>query len=155
MGRIISKDGIQLDMAKIKAITELPSPTDKTEMKRLLGMVNFLSPFIPNLSSITSPLRALLKEDAAWVWCHEHTEALNKIKEILGKEPILQFFDSAKKTTIQCDSSIQGLGACLLQDGKPIAYASRALVESETLNVNCWLSSLRQSNSTNTYLAKE
>lgn len=45
---------------------------------------------------------------------------------------VLQFFDQKKPLTIQCDASKDGLGACLLQEGRPLSYTSRALTESET-----------------------
>lgn len=131
MGRIVSGDGITPDASKVKAITEMPAPQDVKGVQRLLGMMNFLSPFIPNMSTLTAPLRELLKKDVQWNWTHEHTQALKKVKTILGGMPVLKIFDSKKKTIIQCDASSKGLGACLLQDSQPIAYASRSLTETE------------------------
>ena len=45
--------------------------------------------------------------------------------------PLYLFYDVHKPVTIQCDASQSGLGACILQQGKPIAYASRALSKAE------------------------
>ena len=66
-----------------------------------------------------------------WLWQHEHDEAIKKLKVALTNAPVLKFFDPKKQLDIQADASKDGLGACLLQDGHPIAYASRALSVSE------------------------
>ena len=66
-----------------------------------------------------------------WLWQHEHDEAIKKLKVALTNAPVLKFFDPKKQLDIQADASKDGLGACLLQDGHPIANASRALTVSE------------------------
>lgn len=131
LGNIVSADGFKPDPDKIKAITEMPKPESKQELQRLLGMVNYLSQYIPNMSEITAPLRTLLRKDSQWIWYHEHDSALTKIKQTLTASPVLRFFDVNKPTTIQCDASQSGLGACLLQDGHPVIYASRSLTSAE------------------------
>ena len=55
LGHIISSDGISPDTTKIKAIMEMPLPTDKKDIQRLLGMVNYVAKFLPNVSEVTSP----------------------------------------------------------------------------------------------------
>jgi hypothetical protein len=94
-------------------------------------MVNFLAKYIPNESTITAPLRELLKSDAVWDWQHEHDSALNKLKHLLTSGPVLQFYDVHKPVTIQTDASQFGLGSSLIQGGRPVAYASRALTNAE------------------------
>ena len=131
VGNFVSGDGLTPDPEKINAITNMPLPTDKQSLMRLLGMVKYLSKFIPKESSITAPLRMLLKEDAAWDWQPEHTQALEDIKTALTSEPVLRFYDVTKQVTIQADASQSGLGACLLQGGQPVAYASRSLTSAE------------------------
>ncbi|GBN97676.1 Transposon Tf2-8 polyprotein [Araneus ventricosus] len=63
VGQIISKSGIKPDPDHIKAIVEMPTPKSKTEVRRLLGMINFLSKFIPNVSKVTAPLREIIHEN--------------------------------------------------------------------------------------------
>lgn len=127
LGRVISKDGVKPDPEKIKDISDMPNPTDKTGVQRILGMINFLAKFIPNMSTITKPLRALLVKDTEFVWSYEQIKALDEIKKILTSTPVLGFYDPKKEVTLLCDASQYGLGACLMQEGKPIAYASRSL----------------------------
>ena len=123
----VTPEGIKPDPMKVNAIVEMMSPTDKAGIRRILGMINFLSAHIPNVSTITAPLRSLLKSDILFTWGPEQTNALTKIKEILSTAPVLSYFDPTVTSTIQADASQHGLGACLLQKGKPIAYASRSL----------------------------
>ena len=131
LGGIVSADGFKPDETKVKAIVDMPRPDNKQDLQRLLGMVNYLSSFIPNVSAITAPLRALLKKDAQWIWYHEHDRSLENIKKVLTSNPVLKFYDVDKPATLQVDASLHGLGACLLQEGHPVAYASRSLTKAE------------------------
>ena len=62
VGHILTKDGLKLDPKKTKAITEMPSPRNKEELQRFLGMLTYLTKFIPNFSQVASPLRTLLEK---------------------------------------------------------------------------------------------
>ena len=76
------------------------------------------------MSTTTAPLRDLLKTNVHFQWDSHHETALTKIKEVISFAPVLHYFDPSKTSTIQADTSRHGLGACLLQQGKPTAYAS-------------------------------
>ena len=112
MGNIASESGLKPDDEKIRAILEMPVLESKEELQRLLGMVNYFAQFIPNQSTITAPLRQLLKKDVDWMWLPEHTSALQELKQILSSKPVLKFFDSSKPVKLQVDASKSGLGAC-------------------------------------------
>ena len=131
LGTIVSDEGIKPDPAKVSAIVNMPLPNDKAALRRLLGMVNFLASHVPNLATITAPLRALLKTDTHFLWAHEHNTALEKLKALLPDSPTLRYFDPSARSVIQADASQYGLGTCLLQKGQPIAYASRHLSDTE------------------------
>ena len=134
MGHILSREGLKPDPKKISAIQQLPNPEDKQAVQRLLGVVGYLQKFAPNLSDAAGPLRELVKKNVYFRWDkHVHGEALKKVKHILSQPLVLRYFDTSGKckTTLQCDASKSGLGACLMQDGQPIQYASRALTETE------------------------
>lgn len=74
-----------------------------------------------------------MKNDNEFLWEEEvHGKCLEDVKQVLTQAPVLKFFDPQKKTVLQCDASMSGLGACLLQDGHIVAYASRALTPAET-----------------------
>ncbi|XP_061194972.1 uncharacterized protein LOC133203143 [Saccostrea echinata] len=128
LGYVISKDGLNVDLQKLKAIHEMPTPEDKAGVQRLLGMTNFVQRFAPQLSEITSTLRDLLRAETHFLWDPDtHGQAFDKVKDTLSRAPVVKFFDAKKKLTLQCDASSIGLGACLMQDNYPIAYALRSL----------------------------
>lgn len=133
MGFLISDKGLRCDPDKVEAISNLPRPTDKQGVQRLLGMTNFLQKFAPCLSTVVAPLRELLQKDNEFVWEEQiHGKCLNTIKQILCDAPVLRFFDVRAETHLQCDASEKGLGACLMQEGQPVAYASRSLTAAES-----------------------
>ena len=94
-------------------------------------MTKYLCQYIPNLSDITAPLRHLTRLDSDWQWHSEHDASVAEIKNRLTKAPVLGIYDSSKPLTLQADSSKNGLGASILQDGHPLAFASRSLTPSE------------------------
>ena len=78
-----------------------------------------------------APLRELEKSDVLFHWDHPQKKSFEKIKELVSQAPVLQYYDVTKPVTIQCDASRKGLGAVLLQDNKPVYYASRSLTDTE------------------------
>ena len=95
-----------------------------------------MGPFIPNLSTLTAPLRELLKEDNRFKWYAAHQESFNKIKDSISNEITLTYFDPMKESILQVDASMKSLGASLTQDGKPVAFASKALTDVESRYAN-------------------
>lgn len=131
IGHIISSKGISPDPEKIKAVCNMPAPTNKDAVRRFLGLVQYLCKFIPNMSEIDAPLRQLLKADIPFQWDKTHQESFDRLKTACTTAPVLGLFDVSKPTEIQCDASKDGLGAILMQEGRVIAYSSRALTETE------------------------
>ena len=64
------------------------------------------------------------------VW--EHQKAFDSVKETIATSATLAYFDSSKPVIIQTDASKRGVGAKLLQDGRPLAYAIKSLTETES-----------------------
>ena len=112
----------------------MPAKCDKKGLERRLGTVNSLGKFIPNLATVTEPTRIILRKDTEFEWSYEQDQAFREIKANLTKEggPVVRFFDVRKPVTISGDASPTGLGVVLLQDGYPVAYASRYLTEGES-----------------------
>ena len=131
IGHLLTPDGLKPDPNKVKAILEMPTPTEKQSLQRLLGMITYLAKFLPNLSDVTEPLRRLLDRDVEWHWDHEHENALTQVKQLITREPVLRYFDDKKEVTLQCDASESGLGATIMQEGQPVAFSSRALSNTE------------------------
>ena len=136
IGHTITQNGLKPDDCKIQAIQDMPSPSSRKELERFLGMVNYLGKFIPNLSDVTAPLRDLLKQDIVWQWLPQHENALLNLKKLVTQAPVLAFYDANKPVLLSVDASQDGLGAVLIQDGRPVAYASRSLTDCEKRYAN-------------------
>jgi len=131
LGHLLSGYGCSPDDEKVAAIRGMPVPQSRPELQRFLGMITYVSKFIPHFSQHTEPLRQLLRKNVDWQWGPEHDDAIARLKVLLQSAPTLAYFDPADDAWIQTDASSRGLGACLLQRGRPIAFASRALTEAE------------------------
>ena len=132
LGHIVTSSGLKPDPSKIEAIVNMPAPTKKDDIDRLRGMINYLARYLPKLSEVMQPLNELTHKNVAWTWNANHERAFNKLKTMLTEAPVLTYFDQNKKIVLQTDASARGLGATMMQDGKPIAYASRGLSDAET-----------------------
>ena len=129
-GSVYSADGISPDPEKIVAITNMATPNDKDELQRFIGMMTYLSSHIPNFSHKVAPLRELLKKDVPFDWQEDHQKIFNELKDLSTVN--LQYYNPQLTTVLETDASSKGLGACLLQEGKPVAFASKSLSEAET-----------------------
>uniref|UniRef100_A0A0A9WHB1 RNA-directed DNA polymerase n=1 Tax=Lygus hesperus TaxID=30085 RepID=A0A0A9WHB1_LYGHE len=129
LGHVFSKDGVQADQDKVRAIMEMKDPEDKTGVQRFLGMVTYLGSFIQNLSEKTTPLRQLIKKDSQWEWQSTHKNAFENLKKELSSTPVLAHFDVKAPITLTVDASKSAVGCCLLQNGKPVAYASQTMTQ--------------------------
>lgn len=130
-GHMLTNQGVKADPAKIVAISDMREPRNIKETQTFVGMANYLSKFLLNLSTLAEPLRRICKENVKFDWSTEQQHAFDKIKGLVTQAPILQYFDSEKPIVIQCDASATGLGGVLLQNGRPVAFASRTLNSTE------------------------
>ncbi|KAL7832506.1 hypothetical protein SRHO_G00295240 [Serrasalmus rhombeus] len=132
VGHIFTSEGLKADPSKTVAITNMPVPTDVNSLQRFLGMVNYLGKYIPNFSEIAAPLRKLTHKETAWCWFQQHQEAFDRLKSLLSSPPVLAYYDVKEPVTLTCDASCHGLGAACMQNGRPVAFASRVLTDTET-----------------------
>ena len=130
-GCLYDANGVHPDPGKVDAVHALPAPTNVTELQEFLGLVTYLSPFIPGLSTLTAPLQELLKKDTDFSWNRTYDIAFEWVKEAVVSDTTLRYFDPSLPMTIQVDESQVGLGAALLQNGKPVAFASKAITQNK------------------------
>ncbi|CAB4027032.1 Hypothetical predicted protein [Paramuricea clavata] len=131
VGHLISAHGLKPDPTKVEAMKNMPAPENKDDVRRFLGSVQYLAKFLPRLAEVEEPLRHLTKKDTVFHWDKPQENAFQRIKDLCCTAPILAYYDVKKDVKIQCDASKNAVGAVLLQEGKPIAYASRKLRTSE------------------------
>ena len=116
---------------KVEAIHNMLALIDVEGIRRICGMAQYMSRFIPDLAGALEPIRALTRKGVRFVWSKECENAFDTLKKNLSESACLAYYDPPKKLVIQVDSSKHGLGAVLLQDGRPIEYASRTLTPSK------------------------
>jgi hypothetical protein len=132
MGHRITKNGLQPDDEKVRAVMAMQPPKNVDALRRFLGLVNYLAKFLSNLSDVIQPLRNLMKKDVPWTWSKTQDQAFLKVKEMVSNTPVLAFYDQKKELVLENDASEYGLGSVLFQDGRPVAFASRSLTDTET-----------------------
>ena len=103
-----------------------------TELQQFLGIVQYMSSFITRLADHTAPLRAMTKKDSKFEWNDSLQQAFERVKSMICEDMSLSYFDVTKPTVIQVDASKIGICAAMSQDGKPIAFASKALTRHGT-----------------------
>ena len=135
LGHVIDSNGIRPDPEKTEAIAKMSPPKSVSELRRLMGMINQLGKFTPNLAEMTQPLHELLSKKRTWMWGPAQTKAFNQVKQELARPITLALYDLIAETKISADASSHGLGAVLMQKvnevWNPIAYASRSMSEAE------------------------
>ena len=109
----------------------MPKPTTLKDLETFLEMVQYLSKLSPRIAEIAEPLRDLMKKHAPYTWGPGHNQTFDNIKKEIVQAPILRYYDPKKETVLQTDTSIKGIGACLLQDGHYIYFASKSLHDAE------------------------
>ena len=108
LGVIISENTVQIDSDRIQAIAQMPRPTDKKSVFHFLGLVKYVSPFIPNATSATHHLRLLTHNNVPFSWTPDHEKEFQSLKTILCSNPVLMQFDANVPITRQTDSSKSG-----------------------------------------------
>ena len=110
----------------------MPVPGSNEDVCRFLGFVQYISKFIPNMSTFHHiPLRDVMKRNVDFQWNNQQQRSFDELTELCRSTPVLVYYDMTKYVTIQSDASSYGLGGVLVQDGRPIAHTSRALTPTE------------------------
>ncbi|KAJ0172603.1 hypothetical protein K1T71_011742 [Dendrolimus kikuchii] len=131
LGHIFDANGIRPDDEKVRAIRDMPPPTDKKGVERFLGAVNYLSKFIPNYSQRAVPLTNLLKKENAWRWEQSEANSFKELKECVCSAGVLALYDVGAPAQLSVDASRDAVGAVLLQGGRPVEFSSRTLTDAQ------------------------
>ncbi|UYV64552.1 K02A2.6-like, partial [Cordylochernes scorpioides] len=135
LGHLVTEEGIRPLDHKVQAIQKAKTPTNISELRSFLGLVNFYGKFIPNLPELLKPLHELLHKKRPWVWTKECGEAIDKCKNSITSERVLVPYDATLPLCLATDASQIGVGAVLshIIEGqeRPIMFASRTLSEAE------------------------
>ena len=89
MGFVVSSKGVHVDESKINVIKTWPQPTNLQQVCSFLGLAGFYRCFVKDFSTIASPLHALSKKNAPFVWGPSQDTAFNELKNLLTHAPVL------------------------------------------------------------------
>lgn len=135
LGHLIDGAGIRPKGDNIDAILKCDRPNDVTQLKSYLGMLNFHGKFLPNLSTLLSPLYALLKSKVKYDWTDSCEKAFRESKKALKQNKLLTHYDVNSQIYIESDASQHGVGAVLYHiingEQRPIRFASATLTQAE------------------------
>ncbi|KAK1613075.1 hypothetical protein QYE76_036748 [Lolium multiflorum] len=133
LGYVVSKHGVEVDVSKIEAIQNWPTPMNVSQVRSFHGLAGFYRRFVPNFSTIAAPLNDLTKKGVVFEWGAAQDHAFDELKRLLTSAPLLALPDFNKQFEIECDASGIGIGGVLMQEGRPIAYFSEKLS-----GITCW-----------------
>nr|GEV23107.1 reverse transcriptase domain-containing protein [Tanacetum cinerariifolium] len=136
LGHKISKNGIEVDKAKVDVIAKLPYPTTVKGIRSFLGHAGFYRRFIQDFSNIARQMTRLLEKDTLFFFSIESVESFQTLKKKLTKAPILISPDWDLPFELMCDASDFTVGAVLGQRHekyfRPIHYVSKTMTEAKS-----------------------
>ena len=131
LGHIVGAQGLQVDPKKVAIVQDWPVPTGIALLRSFLGLANYFRKFIPGWAALVAPVQYLTKKDKSFVWSAECDEAFKGVKKALTSAPVLALPDLNSRFEVTCDACGVGLGAVLVQAGRPIAFEGNRMTEAE------------------------
>lgn len=101
-GHIIDAEGLHKSPDKVAAVLNVPQPTNVSQLRSFIGLVNYYHRFLPNLSTKLYPLKQLLQKEKEWQWTEQCEEAFQEAKKALASEEVLTHYNPALEIHLAC-----------------------------------------------------
>ncbi|KAF9760719.1 Retrovirus-related Pol polyprotein from transposon 17.6 [Nosema granulosis] len=131
LGYEISYNLVKPTLERAQGIMDYKSPETRKELQRFIGMINYDRHFVRGLSDLLAPLYKLQSKETKFVWTEKEEKIFNQAKQKWKENLELYIPNMEGDFTLETDASDFGLGACLRQNDKPVAYLSRNLSGAE------------------------
>ena len=136
LGHKIDSNGLHTSSKKVEAVVRAPRPTNQQQLRSFLGLLQYYCKFLPNLSTLISPLNRLLQKNQRWRWTSDCERAFQEAKQTLSSAAVLVHYNPDLPLVLATDASAYGIGAvishiCPNGEERPIAYVSGTLTSSE------------------------
>ena len=131
-GNTYTDNGITPDDDKVRKIQEMPTPENREDLHRFIGMMTYLSQFIPHFAEKAYTQGGLLKKDVPWMWDVGHQKSFDELKHAVSTSACLHYYDPTAPVQLKVDASMKGFGIALVQKGRPVAFGSKTLTECQS-----------------------
>ena len=129
MGHIILDEGIYVDLEKIEAIMNWPTPRNVIDVRSFMGLAGYYMRFIEGFSKFAHSITSLQKKGIKVEWTTICEESFQQLKNLLTSAPVLKIAYLEKDFVVCIDACNQGLGGFLMQENHAVCYESRKLKE--------------------------
>ncbi|XP_055334225.1 uncharacterized protein K02A2.6-like [Paramacrobiotus metropolitanus] len=136
LGFVVDHRGRHISQDRVKALRDMARPTNISELRAFLGLVNHYGKFVRDLSGKCAPFHNLLKAGVAWSWSKDCETQFLSLKEQIVRATFLVHYDPRMPLVLAADASQYGVGAVICHrfpDGteRPIAHAPKTLTAAE------------------------
>jgi hypothetical protein len=128
LGHLVGKDGVRVDPKKIEDMQDWPCPKTLKSLHGFLGLTGYYRKFVNNYGKIATPLTSLLKKNS-FTWTPAAAQDFETLKMTMCNTLVLALPYFTNTFVLECDALGKGIGAILMQEGRPLAFTSKNISE--------------------------